>query len=351
MLSRSVLTGVAFRLLQAGLVPVAVPGYVVFVVRLLRSSRRSDVSATVLASLYTRYMQHRLRTRDDEPAATLLQGIPAVCHPALALVTAPTLAAHRLTRHVPRIYRYPYEGTPPLSHQAAARTTFYDAALARHLRTVDQLVVLGAGLDTRSYTLPPGTPVQCFELDTATTQAFKRSLLAHTGLPTTGVSYVPVDFRTENWLEKAIEAGFDPTRPSFYLWEAVTMYLNLEAVQRTLSAVASTAEGSVVAFDYFATETLRSRSVFMRYARAATRFVGEPLTFGLDTTAPTRERITAFLAPWGLVPEEHRVFGRSTRRHPAPAGFITAVLRRSPEPVTGSADGMAASAPPTHHRR
>jgi len=326
--SRSAAGG-AFRLVQACLFPVAVPAYAVLVARLLWSSRRSGVSATVLASLYTRSVQHRLGTREDAPAAELIRRIPAVSRPALALVTAPTLVAHRLTGHVPRIYRYPYEGAPPLAHQAAARTTFYDAALARHLGDVDQLVVLGAGLDTRAHRLPPGTPVRCFEVDAPRTQAFKRDLLSRAGLTSTGVTFVPVDFRTEHWLERITEAGFDPARRSFFLWEAVTMYLDRDAVEDTLSAIAATAGGSVVAFDYFSAEVLASRSPWMRYARATTRFVGEPLTFGLDTTPPARDRVAEFLAPWGLVLEEHRVFGRETRRRHAPAGFATAVLHRS----------------------
>ncbi|MFI7495197.1 class I SAM-dependent methyltransferase [Kocuria sp. M4R2S49] len=41
-----------------------------------------------------------------------------------------------------------------MAHRSAARTTFYDDALARHLRSVDQAVALGAGLDTRAHRLP-----------------------------------------------------------------------------------------------------------------------------------------------------------------------------------------------------
>ena len=54
---------------------------------------------------------------------------------------------------------------PPMFHQSAARTTFYDVALERHLPRVTQLVILGAGFDTRSYTLPAGAKVRCFEVD------------------------------------------------------------------------------------------------------------------------------------------------------------------------------------------
>src|SRR5207249_1280016 len=117
--------------------------YVPFVVKLVRFSRRSGTSATVLASAYTRYMQHKLGTRPDEPCERLMMALPSVSHLGLRLETAPTLVAHRLTGYVPRIYRYPFEGVPEMRHQPAARTTFYDLALERHIAGVDQLVVLG----------------------------------------------------------------------------------------------------------------------------------------------------------------------------------------------------------------
>jgi hypothetical protein len=81
-----------------------------------------------------------------------------------------------------------------------------------------------------------------------------------------------------------------------------------------------------VAFDYFARETIASRSPYMRYARAAARFVGEPLTFGIDNTPPARKSAADFVGSSGLTLEEHRNFGRETRRRSAPAGFVTAVV-------------------------
>jgi methyltransferase (TIGR00027 family) len=319
-----------FRVLQAALLPVGTVGYVWAVPKLLRYSRRTGVSATLLASLYTRYMQHRLKTRPDEPAARLLTAMPNVSRMAFRLETTPTMTAHLLTGHVPRIYRYPYEGDPPLRHQQTARTSFYDAALRRHLPAMAQLVVLGAGFDTRAYRLPPQHPVRCFEIDQPPTQAFKLRMLRNAGLADDRATYVAADFQADDWFEQLVAAGFDPARPAFFLWEAVTMYLDRASVETTLRRIGGTAPGSVVAFDYFSAEVIRSRSPFMRYARAATRFAGEPLTFGIDNAPPARVSAAAFVGAFGLTLEEHRNFGRETRRRRAPAGFITALVGRPP---------------------
>ena len=323
-----------FRAIQVALLPIGAAGYIAAVPRLLNYSRRSGFSATVFSSLYTRYMQHRLGTRPDEPAARLMAVMPSVSQGGFRLETAPTLVGHLLTGFVPRIYRYPYQGRAPMRHQATARTSYYDAALQRHLAGVEQVVILGAGFDTRSFRLPPEDHVRCFEVDLPRTQAHKLEMLQKAGLSTRLATYVSADFETEDWMGKLGAAGFDPGRRTLFLWEAVTMYLDRDSVGATLRRIAGSAPGSVVAFDYFARETIASRSPYMRSARAATRFVREPLTFGIDNTPPARKSAADFVGSFGLVLEEHRNFGRETRRRPAPAGFVTAVVA----PVVG--DGL-----------
>ena len=271
-------------------------------------------------------MQHALGTRRDEPAARLMMVMPSVPHLGLRLSTAPTLVAHCLTGYVPKIYRYPYEGVPPMVHQSASRTTFYDATLERHLAGVDQLVILGAGFDTRAYRLPAEARVRCFEIDEPKTQAFKREMLKKAGVDTTRVTYVPADFEKEDWFEKLVAAGFDPGKPSIFTWESVTMYLDRKAVESTLRKIAGMAPGTVLAFDYFSAELLESRSLFMRYARAVINATGEPWKFGIDNTPPAKDRVAEFLESCGLSLEEQRNFGPETDRKRPPAGFATAIV-------------------------
>src|SRR5204862_6805551 len=101
------------------------------------------------------------------------------------------------------------------------------------------------------YRLPPQTHVRCFEVDMPRTQAFKRAMLRRAGLDASRVTFVPADFEREDWFEKLLAAGFDPSRPTFFLWEGVTMYLGRPAVESALGSIAGTAPGSAVAFDYF----------------------------------------------------------------------------------------------------
>jgi O-methyltransferase involved in polyketide biosynthesis len=107
----------------------------------------------------------------------------------------------------------------------------------------------------------------------------------------------------------------------------VIAYLDREAVESTLRKIASTARGSLVAFDYFTTEPLESRALYWRYARWGTKAAGEPLKFGIDSTPPSRERLVEFLGSCGLSLGEQRTLGQEADEKRAWGGFATAIVK------------------------
>ena len=174
--------------------------------------------------------------------------------------------------------------------------------------------------------LPRPGQIRTFEVDTPQTQAAKRQLLRKARIEPIGITFVAADFETEDWLARLVEAGFDPNEPAIFLWEGVIMYLDRQAVERTLRKIASTAAGSVLVFDYFTTEPLSSPAPYWRYARAATKAAGEPLRFGIDSTPPSRERLAELLQSCGLTLAEQRTLGQETGRKRAWGGFAVATV-------------------------
>ncbi len=323
---RTRIAPVAFSVISILLFPVSLVGYALWVGSLL-FNRRSGVSATAQGPLSARWFEHLLGTREDRPAERLMRVLPGVPPLAPRLVAGPLLLAHRLTGYVPRAFRYPFEGEVPPRYQATARTPFFDNAVKRHLTTIDQFVVLGAGFDTRAYRLPKDTRVRTFEVDTPKTQAVKREMLQRAGLDTGRVTFVTADFERESWLDRLVEAGFATGRPALFLWEGVCMYLDSATVADTLRSIAGTAQGSVVAFDYMTSEVLTSQSLYWRYARATTGASAEPLKYGIDSTPPSRERLAELLRSCGLALEEHRTLGHETAGERAWGGFATARVK------------------------
>ena len=90
------------------------------------------------------------------------------------------------------------------------------------------------------------------------------------------------------------------------------------------------AKGSVLVFDYFTIEPLRSLSMYWRFGRAATRAAGEPLRFGIDSTPPSRDRLTELLQSCGLALAEQRTLGQETDGKRAWGGFAVATVATEP---------------------
>ena len=162
------------------------------------------------------------------------------------------------------------------------------------------------------------------------TQSTKRQLLRKARIESTGITFVAADFENEDWLARLVDAGFDPNQPAVFLLEGVIMYLDRPAVESTLRKIASTAKGSVLVFDYFTIEPLRSPALYWRYGRAATRAAGEPLRFGIDSTPPSRDRLSELLQSCGLALAEQRTLGQETDGKRAWGGFAVATVATEP---------------------
>ncbi len=318
---------IVFNLLSILLFPVTLIGYVIWVGKILVSGRGSGVSSTAQAPLVGRWGLHNLGTRRDEASNRLMMVLPGISPLAVHLTSASVLFGHRVTGYVPALYRYPFEGDIPPQAEAAGRMAFFDSVVERYLANITQFVILGAGFDTRAFRLPENSGVRSFEIDAPKTQAIKCEALRKAGIDASRVTFVSADFETEDWLTKLIAAGFDRGKPALFVWEGVTMYLDRQAVEATLHKIASTAKGSIVAFDYYTDESLVSPSFYWRFARASTKAAGEPLKFGIDSTPPAKERLDEFLQSAGLELGEYLMLGHETEGKRAWGGFAVAVVR------------------------
>jgi methyltransferase (TIGR00027 family) len=184
----------------------------------------------------------------------------------------------RLSRFIDR--RWP--GPRP---SAVARTRLIDdlvvAALSRGAR---QVLLLGAGYDSRAYRLPGIGRAAVFEADHPATQAVKRRLVRGAVRPERRrhVHYVPVDLLREDLGDALLAAGFAALEPTVVVWEGVTNYLSEPAVDATLRRLAAlTATGSSLIFTYVDRRVLDGSLDAGNWPDAVRR-AGEPWTFGFD---------------------------------------------------------------------
>jgi methyltransferase (TIGR00027 family) len=131
------------------------------------------------------------------------------------------------------------------------RTRAIDTHLASALQSgIEQLVILGAGLDARGWRLDTLRDVTVFEVDHPATQRYKRMRVSRR-TPPTDIRYVAVDFEKERFSDKLERAGFRSAARSAWIWEGVAMYLPMEAILQTLTQLTSlSAAGSQLAMTY-----------------------------------------------------------------------------------------------------
>jgi len=307
--------------------PVVLVVWTVYVVHRVLSSRKLGVSATAFGPMSARWIQHQLGLRRDDACVTLIKALPNHCYVGLYATLFPVLLSHRLTGFVPKRFRYPYEGIPPVQHQTEVRATFVDKTIENYLPHVEQFVELGAGYDTRTMQLQRDQRIRCFEVDLPKTQQMKRELLLRCGIDVSGVQFVSSSFLDNEWLHDLVKAGFDPRRPAYFLWEGVSYYLSREAMEKTFRTIAMCAPGSVVVFDYATNEVIKMRREPLgRLHQAILKLTCESQAFWIPSEPPVKETLAKLVDSYGLSLREHMGWGHETKCKRLPGGLAVAVV-------------------------
>lgn len=180
---------------------------------------------------------------------------------------------------------------PPMEAWLAVRVAYLDRLVGTAVDRLGarQIVILGAGYDTRAARLPRAG-VRFFEVDHPATQAAKRARLAELdGYPVDAATYVTCDFETEDPIARLVAGGLDAHAPALVIWEGVVSYLTEDAVRATATRLATGLDPrSLVALEFlsknYATGTrVRTED---RATRDLVGDLGEPIRFGTDDILP-----------------------------------------------------------------
>ena len=165
------------------------------------------------------------------------------------------------------------------------RTRFIDDHLERAVQNgATQIVILGAGFDTRAYRFKERLKSQrIFEVDHHATQEFKKRRLQEAlGHLPDHVTFVEVDFKRDALRDVLRGAGYQATGKTFFIWEGVSMYLTEETVRETLRTISQAAPGSSLVMDYSCQATIEAMQRFPELPQHRhTTDWGEPWLFGV----------------------------------------------------------------------
>jgi methyltransferase (TIGR00027 family) len=178
-------------------------------------------------------------------------------------------------------------GFPAGVHAVQLRTRYYDDHLDAELRSgVRQVVILGAGLDTRAERkASPG--VAYFEIDDAEIVDFKRARLAEAGFHAPAV-FITGNYVTDGLIELLAANGFDFRARSYFIWEGNTMYLTRPTVLGVLKDLRRHVTEFAVSFDYVSEDVIAGTTGDPLTSGFARHFaeMGAPWIFGANDIGP-----------------------------------------------------------------
>jgi methyltransferase (TIGR00027 family) len=161
-----------------------------------------------------------------------------------------------------------------------------DQLLAALDEGVEQVVLLGAGYDTRAYRFATelnGRTV--YEVDLEAIGDRKAGVIARNAkaFPDADVHRVAIDFETQTLTDTLTAAGLRVGAPTFVVWEGVSMYLTRDAVKATVRALHDLCgPGSVLGMDmWHLVDDPGPMGTVRRTVPAALSVIGEAVTFGI----------------------------------------------------------------------
>jgi methyltransferase (TIGR00027 family) len=154
---------------------------------------------------------------------------------------------------VPGIYEY-----------VIARTNFIDEIFKGSSGNVEQVLIFGAGFDSRAFRFSQELKnAKVFELDAPPTQQSKIRRIEENNIDIpSNLNFIAIDFNKESLEEKLKQAGFQKDKICLFVLEGLTYYLDDDAVDSTLKLISDcAAKGSVLVFDYAAAEALKQEII------------------------------------------------------------------------------------------
>ena len=197
-----------------------------------------EASRTALATAYLRAAHQILDAKPfilDDPVAVQLLGE----------------GAEQRIREAAERYQTP-EALALRSH-VVLRSRFAEDRLSTAVqRGVSQYVIVGAGFDTFALRQPLwANSLKVIEVDHLSSQAAKRLRIGEVGrqIPM-NVVFADIDFEQESLRDGLLRNGVTVTKPTFFSWLGVTMYLTDSAINATLRSMATFPEGSEVVLTF-----------------------------------------------------------------------------------------------------
>ncbi|MDP8287327.1 MAG: SAM-dependent methyltransferase [Candidatus Electryonea clarkiae] len=296
--------------IQIIFIPFAIIGLIDAIYKEMGKSKKLGVSFSAIKALQYRWMMHFFNTRPDPLSVAFTKKFPCESHFGMWSIMGALIISQRLFGFT-NLGKLVEPGEENLDSTAGIRVLMFDKIMEKYVDEMEQIVIPGAGFDLMALHFTEGKKVKVFELDQVKTLNIKVETLKKAGIKHDWITYILVDYANESWVDKLLEAGFDKTKKTLFLWQSVSLYLEVDIVKETLREMADLCtDGSIIAQDFYS-----KAFASCEYSKEVKRFMsiiekmGEPSKFGIDMSNDHKAAVESFLKEFGLKMKEINQFG------------------------------------------
>jgi methyltransferase (TIGR00027 family) len=297
--------------IQIIFIPFAIIGLIDAIYKEMGNTKKLGVSFSAVQALQYRWIMHYFNTRLDPLSVAFIKKFPCESHFGLWSTFGALIISQRLFGFTTKFGKVDEPGEETIFSTPGRRVLMFDRIMEEYVNEMEQIVIPGAGFDLIALQFTKGKEVKVFELDQVKTLDVKIETLKKAGIKHDWITYIPVDYSNESWVDKLLTAGFDKTKKTLFLWESVSLFLEVDIVKETLRKMADLCvDGSIIAQDFYSKAFILGET--SKTARRASRMIekmGEPWKFGIDMSNDPKAAIESFLKEYGLKITEINQFG------------------------------------------
>ncbi|WP_341225297.1 SAM-dependent methyltransferase [uncultured Arcticibacterium sp.] len=283
-----------YLVFQIILFPISFFGLVLSTIKYwaLRNAVKLPVSVT--NPLFNKWVLHTFKQRKDVGAVEMLSNLPEISMAGLWYMFLPAIIANRLTGYLPSFARISQREKESIYTLLASRTVFFDKIYEENLEGIEQVVLIGAGFDTRLIKYCKHKKIAAFELDSKAVLEQKKSVSQRAELDQSWINTISTDFKSLDWVKKLFLKGFQKEKKTLFLLEGYTTSADENELIQTLKEISKIcSKGSQVAFDFYSMEFQEQRQEsFKLKDKLLIRLNGQKLKFGIEMTAAPKVYLT-----------------------------------------------------------
>jgi methyltransferase (TIGR00027 family) len=297
--------------IQIIFIPFAIIGLMDGIYKGMGKSKQLGVSFTSCRALQYRWIMHYFNTRPDPLSVAFTKNFPCESHFGLWSTFGALIISQRLFGFTTMLGKIDEPGEETLVSMVGRRVLMFDRIMEKYVDEIEQIVLPGAGFDLIALHFTKGKKVKVFELDQVKTLNIKVETLRKAGIKHAWITYIPVDYANESWVDKLLEAGFNKTKKTLFLWQSVSLFLEADIVKEKLRKMADLCvDGSIIAQDlYSKAYILGEISKTVKRSSRMIEKMGEPWKFGIDMSNDPKAAVESFLKECGLKMTEFSQFG------------------------------------------